>query len=248
MRERERVLEGGAVHDVVRIGSTVRRAPHERYLYVRELLDLLERREWDGAPRHIGSDARGREVFGYIEGRAAVTAPERAAAGADGALVQVARLTRALHDITHGTSAAGGHDVVCHNALAPGNTVYTVEDGDWWPIAFIDWDLAAPGDRVHDLAHVCWRYLGLGPAITDVPDAARRIALVCDAYGLGAARASLLDEILARQERCLRGIEAAAAHAEPPAGGPGGVGAADEVRGAHAWVAAHRRQLAMFLG
>jgi len=31
------------------------------------------------------------------------------------------------------------------------------------PVAFIDWDLAVPGRRIHDVAHVCWQYLGLGP-------------------------------------------------------------------------------------
>ena len=25
------------------------------------------------------------------------------------------------------------------------------------PVAFLDWDLAAPGDRIHDIAHVCYR-------------------------------------------------------------------------------------------
>ncbi|ORT47868.1 hypothetical protein UK99_20675 [Frankia casuarinae] len=23
-----------------------------------------------------------------------------------------------------------------------------------------DWDLAAPGERIHDIAHLCWRFLG----------------------------------------------------------------------------------------
>ena len=44
------------------------------------------------------------------------------------------------------------------------------------PTAFIDWDIAAPRMRIHDVAHVCWQYLGLGPAPLDfaaplLPDA-----------------------------------------------------------------------------
>jgi len=59
---------------------------------------------------------------------------------------------------------------VCHNDLAPNNTVYSrngAGPGDGGaglrPVAFIDWDLAGPGRRIHDVAHVCWQYLGLGP-------------------------------------------------------------------------------------
>ena len=176
----ESVLGGGAVNEVVRVGDTVRRSPSERSGFVRELLALFEDAGWRGAPRFLGADAFGRETFGYIAGRAAVTAPERAAARTDESLTEVARLVRAFHDLTHGTALAGDRDVVCHHDLAPKNTVYAAGR----PVAFIDWDLAAPGERIHDLAHVCWQYLDLGPGVTDVRATARRIRLICDAYGL----------------------------------------------------------------
>ncbi len=38
----------------------------------------------------------------------------------------------------------------------------TIGDG-LRPFAFIDWDIAAPGSRIHDVAHVCWQYVVLGP-------------------------------------------------------------------------------------
>ncbi|MFC5218584.1 phosphotransferase [Streptomyces coerulescens] len=243
----ERVLGGGAVNKVVRVGSTVRRPPHERSVYVRELLELFESREWEGAPRHIGTDERGREVFSHLEGRAAVTAAERAAARTDAALVRVARLVRAVHDLTHGTPSAGDRDVVCHNDLAPRNTVYTVEGADWWPTAFVDWDLAAPGERVHDLAHVCWQYLDLGPGVTDVSEAARRIALVREAYGPCDGDEVLVDTILWWQDRCRRGIEAGAERGEPAMVGLRERGALVEVRDAYTWTAEHRRELRAFL-
>ena len=50
----------------------------------------------------------------------------------------------------------GRQEVVCHNDLSPKNTVYS-EDGSR-AIAFIDWDIAAPGPRIHDLAFICWQY------------------------------------------------------------------------------------------
>lgn len=242
----ERVLGGGAVNDVVRIGATVRRTPTRRSAYVGELLALFESDGRQIAPRFLGTDEHGRDIFRYIEGRAAVTARERAAARTDEALVEVARLVRAFHDLTHGTPLAGDQDVVCHNDLAPKNTVYTVGDGGWWPTAFIDWDLAAPGARIHDIAHVCWQYLGLGPDITDVPETARRIRLICDSYGLD-RRDELLDTVLWWQDRCRRGIEAGALRGDPAMAGLREQGAVDEVRAAWTWVTARRHELSAFL-
>jgi hypothetical protein len=55
--------------------------------------------------------------------------------------------------------------------------------------------LAGPGDRLHDVAHVCWQFLPLGPAVGDLDAAARRLRLVCDSYGLE-DRTGLVDTIL----------------------------------------------------
>jgi aminoglycoside phosphotransferase (APT) family kinase protein len=239
----ESVLGGGAVNEVVRVGETVRRTPSERSQYVTGLLALLARHGWAGAPRLLGTDERGREVFQYIEGRAAVSPEERSAARTDDSLVRVARLVRAFHDLTHGTQEAGDQDVVCHNDLAPKNTVY---DTAWRPLAFVDWDLAAPGERVHDVAHVCWQYLDLGPAVTDVPETARRIALICEAYGLDDT-ARLIDTVLWWQDRCWRGIEAGAERGERGMVALRARGVVDGIRDARDWVAAHRRELGAFL-
>ncbi|WOX17189.1 phosphotransferase [Streptomyces sp. N50] len=241
----ESALGGGAINAVVRVGETVRRtpAPPERSAHVTGLLALFERQGWCGAPRFLGVDERGREVFQYIEGRAAVSPDERSAARTDDSLVRVARLVRDFHDLTHGTPQAGDQDVVCHNDLAPKNTVY---DSAWHPLAFVDWDLAAPGERVHDVAHVCWQYLDLGPGVTDVPEAARRIALICEAYGLDDS-SWLLDTVLWWQDRCWRGIEAGAERGEPGMVGLRASGVVEEIRDACDWVALHRRELGAFL-
>jgi len=250
VRVEESVLGGGAVNEVVRVGATVRRTASERSGYVSGLLALFERHGWAGAPRFLGVDERGREVFGYIEGRAAVGPEERVAARTDDSLVRVARLVRAFHDLTHGTPQAGDQDVVCHNDLAPKNTVYAVHGGEWRPLAFVDWDLAAPGQRVHDVAHVCWQYLDLGPGVSDVPETSRRLGLICEAYGLDALDGTerLLDTVLWWQDRCWRGIEAGAERGERAMVGLRESGAVDEVRDAYTWVAAHRRELGAYLG
>ncbi len=67
-------------------------------------------------------------------------------------------MVREFHDLTAGTPLARGAEVVCHNDLSPKNTVYRGDDGAvLMPAAFLDWDLAAPGERIHDVAHVCWQ-------------------------------------------------------------------------------------------
>jgi aminoglycoside phosphotransferase (APT) family kinase protein len=161
------------------------------------------------------------------------------------ALVRVAELVRAFHDLTAGTPLAGPAEVVCHNDLAPRNTVYQDRGDGWMPVAFIDWDLAAPGARLHDLAHVCWQYLQLGPEVTDVDGAAGRVRLICDAYGLAhrADRARLVDTILWWQDRCWRGIEAGAAAGDPAMRRVRATGAVAEVQAAFAWTRAHRNEL-----
>jgi len=55
------------------------------------------------------------------------------------------------------------------------NTVYRDRAGELRPVALIDWDIAAPGRRIHDIAHVCWQYAGLGPEIEDTAQACWQI-------------------------------------------------------------------------
>ncbi|WP_218158450.1 phosphotransferase [Streptomyces sp. MUSC 14] len=138
-----------------------------------ELLRLLEAGGWSGAPRYLGVDESGRAVLGYLDGHVAWEPRQPAAVSSAESLVAVARLVREFHGLTVGTALAGDHEVVCHNDLSPKNTVCRPVSGSLRPTAFIDRDLAAPGARIHDIAHVCWQYVGLGPAVADVEDAAR---------------------------------------------------------------------------
>ncbi|KOG86437.1 trifolitoxin immunity protein, partial [Streptomyces varsoviensis] len=203
----EEPLPGGAVREVVRVGDTVRRTASANTPFVAELLTLLEARGWTGAPPWLGVDDEGRETLGHLDGHVAwEPAPRQpAAVHADESLVRVARLVREFHDLTAGTALAGDRAVVCHNDLAPKNTVYRAVGGVLRPVAFLDWDLAAPGERSHDVAHVCWQYLDLGPRTPDVAEAARRMRLIADAYGLdGRARGELVATVRWWQDRSLR--------------------------------------------
>ncbi len=235
-------MPGGFVNAIVRIGDTVRRPLSGRAEFVHRLLGFLEQHGWEGSPRLLGMDEQGREILSFLSGHVAWEAEQPAAVTSDESLVRAAELVRDLHDLTAGTQLSGNHDVVCHNDLAPKNTVYRDLGRGLRPTAFIDWDLAAPGERIHDVAHLCWQFLDLGPSVTDLGETCRKIRLICDAYGLR-QRTRLIETILWWQERCWRGILAGALAGEPAALRLRGVGAVDEVRAAQRWIADHRNEL-----
>jgi len=235
----ESSLPGGFVNAVVRVGDTVRRPASARTRFVGDLLSLLEAGGWSGAPRSLGVDEKGREVLTYLAGHVAWEPRQPAAVSSDASLLTVARLVREFHDVTADTELAGDHEVVCHNDLSPKNTVYRMVNGELRPMAFIDWDLAAPGARIHDIAHVCWQYLGLGPAISDVGEAARRIRLIADSYELP-DRQPLVPTILWWQDRCWRGIETEAAAGDVAMLRLRDAGVVSEVQRAYQWVSDHR--------
>jgi hypothetical protein len=242
----EERLPGGFVTPVVRVGETVRRPPPPNREFVHALLDWFGQRGWDGAPRFLGTDELGREVLSFIDGHVAWEPTQPSSVASDASLARVGDLVRELHDLTAGTPLAGGAEVVCHNDLSPKNTVYRSGRTGLTPMAFIDWDIAAPGNRIHDVAHVCWQYLGLGPGTADPVDASRRMRLICDAYGL-TDRSSLLETIMWWQDRCWRGIDAKAAAGDPAMIRLRDAGAAQSVRDAFEWVTRHRAELAIRL-
>lgn len=235
----ETPLPGGFVNVVVRVGDTVRRVPSRRAAYVHELLRLFERHGWPGAPRLLGLDEHGREILGYLAGHVAWEEAQPDGVTSDESLARAAGLVREFHDLTAGTALAGDGEVVCHNDLSPKNTVYRGEP--LRPVAFIDWDLAGPGRRVHDVAHVCWQYAGLAPG-ADPGEAARRVRVICDGYGL-ADRGEVVGGVLWWQDRCRHGIEADADAGLPHAVRLRADGVVARVRAARDWVAGHRDEL-----
>jgi hypothetical protein len=239
---REQPLPGGFVTTVVRAGNTVRRAPPEDPEFVRAVLELFERRGWAGAPRFLGTDERGREVLSFIHGHVAWEPVQPPSITSDASLARLAGLVREFHDLTAGTPLAAGEEVVCHNDLSPKNTVYRDSGTGLTPVAFIDWDIAAPGERIHDIAHVCWQYLDLGPCVAEPADAGRRMRLICDAYRLS-DRSGLLEAILWWQDRCWRGIEAEASAGVESALRLRGLGVVEAIQDQYRWTAEQRRFL-----
>ncbi len=194
---------------VVRVGDTVRRpamaAP------VRALLRHLEAVGFRGAPRHLGTDAWGRDVLSWVEGDVP-DPPYPQWALTDAALESLGRLVRDYHAAVASFDQAGltgwsaewsdpgGGPVVCHNDLFPENVVFC----DGAVVALIDFDMAAPGRPLWDLAIAAqeWAPLHAPGARLSTPDsldAVRRLGLLAGAYGLAPQRAEELLDIVAEE-------------------------------------------------
>jgi aminoglycoside phosphotransferase (APT) family kinase protein len=182
-------LAGGrSTPGVFRVGDTVRRPMGPNAPFVHELLRYLEKVGFDGAPRLLGIDERGREVLSFVEGEVPHDLSEYRPLEAR--LTRVAALIRRFHDVTAGSALTGGAEIVAHNELGPHNTVFAGDE----PLAFIDWDDAAPGTRLFDLSNAVWSYANVGEDGGPVREQARLIRLLCDAYGWEDPHA-IVDEI-----------------------------------------------------
>ncbi|GGR70472.1 hypothetical protein GCM10010169_12610 [Micromonospora fulviviridis] len=142
-------LAGGRLTaGVVRVGDTVRRPASPASCFVARLLAHLARQGFDGCPRHLGQDQHGRDVLSFVPGHV----PPRWQRFTDDQVGQAARLLRRLHDATRDLAPTLGGEVICHHDPGPNNTVF--RDGQ--PIAFIDFDFAAPGDPL-ERTSATWR-------------------------------------------------------------------------------------------
>ena len=191
MTDGETPLDGGNMSSgVVRVGDTVRRPAGPWTSAVHALLAYLHAAGFHGAPRPLGIDERGREVLTFIPGKPAWPGQFYFLDG-DGQLRRAARLIRDFHDAVTGFTPppdacwqalipADGDEIIAHHDLAPWNLI--ISDQQW---AFIDWDTAAPGTRLWDLAYAMHGFapLSANPAYQR-DDAGRRLRLIADAYGL----------------------------------------------------------------
>lgn len=187
----EPLLGGKVTVGLVRVGDTVRRPRLPSSAFVEQLLRALELAGFVAAPRHLGVDERGRDVLSYIPGEVEPEwrrfADEQVAAGA--------RLLRAFHDATRGLTLAGGSEVVCHGDPGPHNSIFR----GGLPVALIDFDLAAPGPALDDVAYSIWGWCVSSNEDRGTPaDQARQARLFADAYGLERP-ARAVDAILERQ-------------------------------------------------
>lgn len=198
------LLGGDVTEGLVRVGDTVRRAVTRNAPYVHALLDHLEAKGFEGAPRYLGIDAAGREVLTYIDGEVAGR-PHPDWMADEARIASVARLVRAcdeaaadfvpppgVHFVTGPPPPPGlppsppyEPEIVGHLDITPENVVF--RDGEAY--ALIDFDLARPCSRVDELYNVMlyWAPLNeprdVAPVLREV-DAPRRARIIADAYGM----------------------------------------------------------------
>ncbi len=197
-------LASDGVTYVVRVGDTVRRPVRPFTATVQAYLKHLHSRGFNEAPEPLGHDDQGREVLSFMAGEVPLEPlPEWATEAR--VLVALARLVRRLHDAAQdwtpppdavwgsipGAQPAGVvplfevPELVSHQDYCPGNVVFR----DGLPAALIDFDLARPTTRVADAVNALYWWVPLldplnrPPALVDA-DAAARVRLFADAYGM----------------------------------------------------------------
>ncbi len=207
MTDNEVPLDGGNMNPgVFRAGDTVRRSAGSWTAGVHDLLRHLETRSFP-APRPLGIDDHGRERLTFIQG-VPVHPDNLDMVNTDAAIRRVGKLIVAFHRAqadyqpppnaawrSEGRDPSGSSEVIAHNDLAPWNLI--AGPTSW---VFIDWDLAAPGRRLWDLAWAVQTFVGLWPdsALT-FDETVGRIAAFCDGAEIDTtSRSHLLDVVVER--------------------------------------------------
>ncbi len=159
--EEEEVLTGGNVSNVYRSGNTVRRELKSGSHKIHRLLKHLENKGFSYAPKFLGIDEKGREVLSFIEGEAG-NYPLKQYMWSDDVLIEIGKMLRLYHDSVSDFSFDDSwksidntpkpFEVLCHNDFA----IYNIIFNDERPIGIIDFDVAAPGPRLWDIAYTLY--------------------------------------------------------------------------------------------
>jgi hypothetical protein len=213
----EETLAGGNTVGAVRIGDVVHKKASPWTPTVHALLRHLEDAGFDGAPRALGFDDRGREMLTYLPGETAGGRfPWPAWAFTDVTLTQVGQWLRRVHDVTADFVAPADERwfagrmmepglVIGHQDVAPYNAA--VLNGDRL-VGFFDWDTAGPSTREFDLAFATlWWVPMCSPSVAEglgfhaSADRSRRLHLLLDAYGYAGDRHGFGAAIVQRARR-----------------------------------------------
>jgi len=209
----------GGLNEVVRRGDRLYRPARPWSQSVMRLLEHIRQAGFDGAPEPFGLDS-GCEVLGWIEG----TVEDANGSDIDsGSLRAAARLLRRYHDATVGFDPAGliwqfaaeqPVEVVLHGDAAPYNCVFR----GGRPAAWIDFDTARPGPRLHDVAYSAYRFcLIREPLGALTAQDARRVLEFANAYGLSSEEQRRLPEVMVERLRWLTALIRERAAAGDPA-------------------------------
>ncbi len=230
--EQEEPLTGGNVSDVSRIGETVRREQKPESLRVHRVLQHLEQKGFEGSPRYLGIDPQGREILSFIEGEAG-NYPLQPYMQSDRVLEETARLLRSYHEavadfpIPTDWQPLDGTpeplELICHNDFAVHNVIFQNER----PVGIIDFDVAAPGPRIWDIAYTMYTFVPLSrhqmtedgePAhynpVNDQERIRRRVLLFLSAYGKAELKDEMYETVLLRVEALIKTIHRRAAEGD----------------------------------
>lgn len=230
--EQEEPLTGGNVSDVSRIGDTVRREQKPDSERIHRLLHHLEKRGFTGSSRFLGIDPQDREILSFIEGEAG-NYPLQPYMRSDSVLEETARLLRAYHEavadfpIPTDWQPLDGTpeplELICHNDFAVYNVIFQNER----PVGIIDFDVAAPGPRIWDIAYTMYTFVPLSrhqmtaegetrfyDAVEDQEQIRRRVKLFLSAYGEPELQGDLYGTVLLRVEALIKTIHRKAAEGD----------------------------------
>jgi hypothetical protein len=215
----EELLASDGVTYVVRIGGTVRRPVRPFTATVQAHLAHLHNRGFTAAPKPLGYDEQGQEVLSFVAGEVPVD-PLPDWAVTPEVLVALAQLVRRLHDAAQGWTPPagavwgsipgrqppGGGAVVrgtradLPSGLRPGQRRLPR-----WAASCVDrFDLARPTTRVADAVNALHWWVPLldpcdRPRTHADADAAARMRLFADAYGMDATHRAEVTSVAVRR-------------------------------------------------
>ncbi|MBT0769263.1 phosphotransferase [Kineosporia sp. J2-2] len=215
----EEIPLAGAVTNagrVFRVGDTVRRPWGAHSAGVQAVLARLDEKAPGTAPRPLGRDGQGREVVSWIPGDVALP-PFPDWSLTDDYLASLGRLLRRVHDALDGWMPPAevvwnpgfadpqGGPLIVHTDVCPENVV--ARNG--LATGLLDWEFAAPGRRVWDVAstaRLCVPFTH--PSRRDPATARfgeheirRRLGILLDGYGLSDDGRSALPAVLDERRR-----------------------------------------------
>jgi thiamine kinase-like enzyme len=153
--ETEIALEGGRVtSSVTRKGNYVYRACCSNSPFVHKILKWIESKDSTIIPHFIGINDDGREIITFLEGQA----PKDLGDFSEKQLFEAGKLIKYLHIILADYPDCKKGQTVCHNDLSPCNFMFINDI----PYAVFDWDAAAIGDPMDDLAYAVWMWCDIG--------------------------------------------------------------------------------------
>ncbi|MFB4211535.1 phosphotransferase [Shouchella sp. JSM 1781072] len=228
----EELLTGGNVSNVYRLGDTVRRELKSDSFRIHHLLQHLESKGFKDAPKFLGIDEKGREILTFIEGRAGNT-PLETFTWSDDALKEIATMLNRYHDAVSDfpieedwqpiDNTPQPFEVICHNDFA----IYNIIFNNQKPVGIIDFDHAAPGPRLWDIAYTLYTcvplsrfyHTGTGEVIhydplKDADRVKQRVKLFFESYGTEEIEKEFLEMVLLRLEGLCKTIKRKAAEGD----------------------------------